>query len=60
MGAFALLRDQVADNESLSALRSLTMSFNDGFDDPTAWGPSPEAPSGDIVKDAIRKEQVLK
>jgi hypothetical protein len=35
------------------------MSFV-GFDDPTAWGAPPDAPAGDIVKDAVRKEQILK
>ncbi|EGN98002.1 hypothetical protein SERLA73DRAFT_109293 [Serpula lacrymans var. lacrymans S7.3] len=34
------------------------MSFN-GYEDPPAWG-EPEPSTGDIVKDAIRKEQVLK
>ena len=34
------------------------MSFS-GFDDPPAWG-EPEPTTGDIVKDAIRKEQILK
>ncbi|KZP33667.1 hypothetical protein FIBSPDRAFT_1036187 [Athelia psychrophila] len=36
------------------------MSFG-GFEDDIAWGPPPQAPSsGDIVKDALRKEQILK
>lgn len=35
------------------------MSFV-GFDDPTAWGAPSEVPAGNIVKDAVRKEQVLK
>ncbi|KAG1781042.1 hypothetical protein EV702DRAFT_690687 [Suillus placidus] len=34
------------------------MSFND-FGAVTAWG-EPEQQSGDIVKDAIRKEKILK
>jgi hypothetical protein len=34
------------------------MSFND-FGTATAWG-EPEQQSGDIVKDAIKKEQILK
>ncbi|KIM89258.1 hypothetical protein PILCRDRAFT_813193 [Piloderma croceum F 1598] len=34
------------------------MSFA-GYDDPTAWGAS-DAPVGDIVKDAVRKELILK
>ncbi|KAH7924956.1 hypothetical protein BV22DRAFT_1089923 [Leucogyrophana mollusca] len=34
------------------------MSFN-GLEEPPAWG-EPEPKPGDIVKDAIRKEQVLK
>ncbi|KAH7887042.1 hypothetical protein F5I97DRAFT_1872681 [Phlebopus sp. FC_14] len=36
------------------------MSFKiDGIEEPPAWG-EPEPGSGDIVKDAIRKEQILK
>jgi hypothetical protein len=34
------------------------MSFND-FEKATAWG-EPEQQSGDIVQDAIKKEQILK
>lgn len=34
------------------------MALNDLYDS-TAWG-EPEAPSHDLVKDAIRKEQLLK
>ncbi|KII86923.1 hypothetical protein PLICRDRAFT_114008 [Plicaturopsis crispa FD-325 SS-3] len=35
------------------------MSFG-GFDDTPSWGAPAEFPAGDIVKDAIRKEQLLK
>jgi hypothetical protein len=35
------------------------MSFA-GYDDPTAWGAPSDAPVGDIVKDAVRKELILK
>jgi hypothetical protein len=36
------------------------MSFP-GFDDPPAWGTPEEPPtSGDIIKDALQKEKVLK
>lgn len=35
------------------------MSFA-GFDDPTAWGAPSGTPASDIVKDAVRKEQILK
>jgi hypothetical protein len=35
------------------------MSFP-GFDDPPGWGAPIEAPSGDIVKDTLRKERILK
>jgi hypothetical protein len=35
------------------------MSFS-GFDDSASWGAPIEPPSKDIVKDAIRKEQVIK
>ncbi|KIJ59051.1 hypothetical protein HYDPIDRAFT_118876 [Hydnomerulius pinastri MD-312] len=34
------------------------MAFN-GFEEAPAWG-EPEPETGDIVKDALRKEQVLK
>jgi hypothetical protein len=35
------------------------MSFA-GYDDSSAWGPAPDADGGDIVKDALRKEAVMK
>ena len=44
--------------KSDSSIRLIAMSYPE-FED-TAWGLPPEAPSGDIVKDAIRKEQLLK
>ena len=30
------------------------------FDDQTGWGASDAVPTGDIVKDAMRKEQIIK
>jgi len=35
------------------------MSFAGGFDEPEAWG-APDSGSGDFVKDAIRKELVIR
>jgi hypothetical protein len=43
-----------------AACSSLKLMSFAGFDDPTAWGAPSDAPSGDIVKDAVRKEQILK
>ncbi|KAJ6584856.1 hypothetical protein B0H19DRAFT_1249781 [Mycena capillaripes] len=31
-----------------------------GIDEPSAWGAVPSPPAGDIIKDALRKEQLLK
>lgn len=41
----------------LRIIPSTSMSFA-GFDD--AWGAPPEPPTVDIVKDAMKKEKVLK
>jgi len=39
------------------------MSFrptSNAFEDTAAWGNSAPAPAGDVLKDAIRKEQIIK
>jgi len=54
-GNYTLLGDELA----LIPSSASPMSFA-GYDDPTAWGASSDAPVGDIVKDAVRKELILK
>jgi hypothetical protein len=44
---------------SFSLSSSSDMSFA-GYDESAAWGAGAEESSGDIVKDAIRKEAVIK
>jgi hypothetical protein len=49
-----------AEREAVGTLKG--MDFDDFEQDISAWGAKPAAPvgSGDVIKDAIRKEQVIK
>jgi hypothetical protein len=48
------------DNLALKVPSSAPLMSFAGYEDPTAWGAPSDAPVGDIVKDAVRKELTLK